>query len=110
MRTELKEQSEFIKVLKSLGLKAYKVNASVKGVPDIEAFLPDSNIIYKFEVKAKGGRLSEAQKEYYKSYHQTYIVIKENGKFNISLNTLGGSFPFRHKRIVFKEALKWIKD
>jgi len=79
MKTELKEQSEFLKLLKRNGFDAYKIKASRKGVPDLEAIRLGT--LYKFEQKAVGGVLSQQQKAYFKIYKLTYLVIKKDGIF-----------------------------
>ena len=80
MRNELREQSQFMKLLAKEGFYCYKVKASKAGVPDIDAIRND--IIYKFEAKAKGGKLSELQKRFRGIYSLTYTVEKNGKEFH----------------------------
>lgn len=79
-RPEAVEQAHIVHLLRSLGWRVY-VSGTVRrhgdyqgtmqtpGIPDLEAFSParsgsTGRTVLKIEVKAKGGRLSDAQREY----------------------------------------------
>lgn len=79
MRKELKEQTEFVKLLNRNGHNAYKVYASKAGVPDIESIY--GMTIYKFEQKTKEGVLSPQQKKFFKGYELCYVVKKIKSVF-----------------------------
>ena len=79
---ELKEQSEFIKVLKRSNIFSYKVKASEPGIPDIEGIR--DFIVMHFESKKIDGVLSDKQKYHLKyTYPNPYIVMKILGEFHI---------------------------
>jgi len=98
MKTELREQSEFIKILKANHFDAYKIKASKRGVPDIEAI--KDGVIYKFEVKAVGGVLSPMQLDFFKKYKNTFLVIKTKGVFEITGTTILRT-GFKSERVRF---------
>lgn len=79
MRRELREQSEFMRLLTLDGWYCYKVKASRKGVPDIEGIKNDVSV--KFESKAEGGVLSPMQIRFRRIYSNTYLVIKKGRIF-----------------------------
>jgi len=79
---ELREQTEFIKILERNGFFAYKVKASKPGVPDIEGV--KNKVCHHFEAKRIDGVLSNKQKFHLKNtYENPHIVMKINGKFHI---------------------------
>jgi len=100
---ELKEQTEFIKILDRNGFFAYKVNASRKGVPDIEAV--KDKVSRHFEAKSLGGSTSRQQKRLLlEVYLHPYAVMKVEGKFFV----WGEPFEIHKKedKIIFAGSLR----